>query len=240
MNGAKPKKRYTKRTKTTKRSAKKSRKPRNVLGSGSVKTVSIRNYFPLRTKGRFQYEEDFAINTGALTLQAVTEYTYRLGSVYDPRFELGGGQPLNISTLLLLYSVYRVEKVYCKVQYYNPNKDGLLVGVRVRALGDANPTETLPIDALRENTDTIRIKPINDTGSQVSTFSFWVYPWQVLGVSKATYLADNVYSSASSTNPSNYVMLDPFVVCTNGTDGIIRCSVSIDYYTIFSDKDMTL
>lgn len=221
---------------------KKFRRPRHSignLGSKSSEVVKSLNFFPLKVLTKLQYVEDFAINTNAVsdaTNLCSTTYSYRLTSPYDPRYEVGGSVPLNFTKLQLIYDVYKVVKAFVKVTFYNPTIDGMKCGVRVKPLGDS-PTLSLDVIELQENKDTCRVKCINDTGSQIVNFSSWIYPWQILGVSKEQYLGDGIYGGASnSSNPSNYPLLDCFC-CTTTSNGAIRCTVSIDYYTILSDRN---
>lgn len=231
------KKKATKKIETVKVVKPKRYKSKNWGSSQKIETQY--NFFPLKVKTKLQFNEDFAINTSVVSDAvnvAATTYSYRLTSLYDPRYETGGGTPLTWSILSTLYDVFKVYKCFVKVKFYNPTQDGMKCGVRVKPLGDS-ATLALPMKDLEENTDTCRTKIINDTGSQVVTFSSWIYPWQILGLPKTQYMGDALYGHASAGNPSNYPLLDLYA-CTTSTNAVIRCTVNIDYYAICSDRNL--
>lgn len=210
------------------------------LGYKTSKIETHTNFFPLKCKTKLQYSEDFAINTSTVSdivNACAVNYSYRLTSCYDPRYESGGLQPLNYTILDDIYDVWKVYKAFIKVTFYNPTQDGMKCGIRVKPLGDT-ATSGLDIKVMEQNTDTCRVAVLNDTGSQIKTFTSWIYPWQILGISKQQYMGDTLYGHASGNNPSNYPMLDCFA-CTTNSNAAIRCTVNIDFYCIMSDRNLT-
>lgn len=98
---------------------------------------------PSRKVVRMRYLEGSSTGNGSGA--ALSAYTlYRANSVYDPRWAVGGGQPIGFDDWKTLYGAYVVLGAKCKVRFASPTDD-CYVGVSL--LSDSsqlsiNPTVT--------------------------------------------------------------------------------------------------
>lgn len=233
----------TSKSKTTKRSYKRTYTKRRyayfpLFGSNNTRVQRTDNIIPPRQLTKLRYAENFAISCNGTTGLISTNYTYSLSSVYDPRIQLGGGQPQTFDILAPQYDRYLVLGAKVKVTFSNPEYDGMVVGVRLRSNTDSGGTSGRTIDEMLENRDLVKIAPINNTGSQVKSFQFYVKPWQILGLRAETYKSDIAFSSTITASPIQFPIIEPFAAYTvTGSDATIRCYVEIQYYTLFSEKN---
>jgi hypothetical protein len=160
--------------------------------------------------------------------KAVVNHLFRLNSLYDPEFTLGGDQPFQFDQVALHFYRYQVYGAKCLVTFYNPTVDGMTVGCRLRTSTEVatggmflSPLGTEPRTMFRQ---------LNDSGSQRTTFSFYVRPRDILGVN-ATQYQDLVYSAVNTQNPPSLApLLEPFAVSTT-TAAVVRYSIRITYYS---------
>lgn len=190
---------------------------------------------------RLPYSESFPITADGTTGLTNTGYTYRLNSVYDPRVELGGGQPMQFDYLVgpFLNGRYWVKGVKFTVTFSNPDQDGMLVGFRIRASTNGTTSIGKSIAEVKEM-DLTRSRWIHNTGNQTTSFSHYIKPWNVFGITREQY-NNFEYSAGVSANPDQIVLLEPFALhSVSGQEATIRCTVSIRYYIQLTNRTTVL
>lgn len=212
-----------------------SRPTKGIVGrSVNVQTGRL----PFSTQGfyKFPYSESYAITSNGSDGVSTFGYSYNLTGPYDPRLELGGLQPIQWDQVYPQYERYWVRGAKVSVTYSNPSHDGALVGVRVRSSTNTTiATSGRTVDELKELEST-RSRWIMNTGNQVANFSFYVRPWEVIGIGKMQY-GNIEYSSQTNNNPQVYPVLEPFVLHSVAEQVLtIRCTVRITYYVQMTNK----
>lgn len=156
---------------------------------------------------RAKYAE-FTITSGSV-LEFVT---FRLNSMYDPNLTSTGHQPMGFDQLKVLYNRYRVEKATIRVTS-NVVSATSAVDLAFYASNDAATASTM-MEAKEYPTSKQFIVP---AAGAVLDRTWVVYPWQVMGVSKAHYASDDRYSAAFGDNPAEQCLLHCFGCATDGS-----------------------
>lgn len=196
-----------------------------------------RGYLPFPSGGYFArlpyVDESYISADGTAGTSAIIQY--RLNSVYDPAVAVGGNQPLQYDTLTALYSTYLVHGAKVMITFTNPSADGMYVGYRVRSSYNTTVSSGVSIPRFKELSDQ-QLVPVNNTGAQVRTLTFYVPIHQVLGVTKQQYKNDyTIYGASTAANPSMTAFLDIVAFSTiAGNTDTVRYSVKIVYYVQFS------
>lgn len=164
--------------------------------------------------------------------------TYRLNSIWDPLFAVGGRTVTGHAQLASIYGKYWVMGAKVSVSFNNPKDDGIRVGCRLRIEGGTT--------SLAQNLSTVSEQPmcylqgLNDSGSQRKTFNFYVKPWTLCAVSKLEYLANSErYSSVINGNPLgavNSCVMDVFAVDPNSATNTVDYNIKIEYFTKFYSR----
>lgn len=158
--------------------------------------------------------------------------TYRLNSIWDPFFPVGGTTVAGHTQLASLYGKYWVMGAKVTVSFNNPQTDGMTCGCRLRI--EAGTTAIGQTSALIGSQPNTYLQGIQDSGNQRRQFNFYVKPWTLMGLSKLEYLSNSErYSSVISGNPvgaANSCLMDVFCIDSTQTSNIIRYSVNITYY----------
>lgn len=207
--------------------------PRNVR---SYRGTVQRGQLPFgRTfSARLPYVENFAISCDGTVGQTSGTFTMRLNSIYDPRFELGGHQPMQFDILSVAYERVWVHGAKVELTFSNPEYDGMWCGYRVRASTNTLGSYARTIDYIQEMRD-CKFVPINNTGRQSKKFVFYVSNRAAFGVTKAQY-SNTEYSHTMSSNPPSEVLLEPFALHTiSGQTSTIRCNIRVTYYCQFTN-----
>ncbi len=189
-----------------------------------------REYF-----ARLPYVENYYASADGTTGLTTVPYVFRGNSLYDPRFETGGHQPLQYDTLAALYERVWVDRADIEVTFSNPSADGVWVGLRCRNSTNSVATGLQSLDYIQELADSM-IRPLNNTGTQTVVLRATVEGYKAMGISKAAF--ENLeYSHVVNTNPSAGWFIEPFVVNTiAGTEATIRINVKIIYHARFTNR----
>lgn len=166
--------------------------------------------FPRVLYTRAKFSDNITMTTSALGV--CDSRPYRMGSIYDPRYSLGGNTVVGWSQLNAIYYRYWVMGIKVNVSFNNPTADGMRVGVLIRDGENGVGASGATLQRLSEM-PRCYISGINNTGEQSKTFKFWLRPWQLVGVSKLEYLANSSkYASLMNNNPSTHCYIDIFAV----------------------------
>ncbi len=191
--------------------------------------------FPASYFARLKYAENSFITASGTTGTSAIGFKYSTNNTFDPRFSLGGTQPLEYAEMSAVY--LRAFDHSCKVtlEFTNPTHDGMYVGYRIRHAGNTVTTENQSIDYL-QTLQWTKFAAINNTGSQTKTFTVYVPNHQVFGVTKTQY-QNLEYSHLTSANPSDYAWIEPFAYHTiAGENATVRYNIKMTYYTQFTNR----
>jgi len=162
--------------------------------------------------------------------------TFRVNSIHDPNFTGGVGSTtvVGFTQLAAIYERYIVIGCKIMVSFNNPTRDDTRVGVRLRIRAGGSAINE-SIRGLQEQPMTY-MSGINDSGSQRKSFSLFVRPWSLIGVSKLEYMANtSKYSSPMNGSPIDVAFMDIF--CANPTEGTtVSYVVKMIHYVQLYDR----
>lgn len=194
--------------------------------------------FPTRLHTRCKYIFSGILYSDNLAPRhAGTEQVFRLNSIYDPNLTGGGTTVVGYTTFASIYSSYIVKGAKVEVNFSNPELDGMV------AFCSLNQTSALTANSDKANlcNSLVYSSDVNNTGSQVRRFNFYVKPWSLLGLSKLEWKANKSDHSASiTTNPAKDIL---FRVATSSptTPGkAIHVTLRIIYYVEFFNRKQLL
>lgn len=224
-----------KRTKTTTRRKTTTRKGRGQYKGN--KTQVQHGYLPfnVRYNTRLPYVENYAITADGTTGLSAVVNQFSGNSVYDPRYNIGGHQPLQFDQISIAYERVWVWGTKVILTFANPSHDGMYVGYRVRASTNAVTTNGKNIEYIQEMRES-KIRAINNSGKQSTTFTFYVNNPKVLGITKTQY--SNVDYSELTGGPISPVstLVEPYAIHTvNGETATVRCNIKLIYYAQFTN-----
>lgn len=145
----------------------------------------------------------------------------------------------------ILGGVYeRVHTFGCKwkITFYNPESDGLQVGVRFRANSDTQLTDQIAIRDALSLPNTL-MKPLNNSGSQTTVFKGFVNMAKLIGVNKYSYSDVVTYghTTLNGTTPATIVFMEPFAANTVAdTPNTVRCRIQCVFYCRFSNQKSSI
>lgn len=203
--------------------------------------------FPTVLKTRMKFSSN-NYNFAVPALGAAGWNTFRVNSIWDPDLTGIGKTVTGWSVMNMVYSRYLVTGCKISVQFYDPDKDGATVGVRLRHANSA-PTAGQTLQQLIEQPMTYT-SGLSNTGSQTKNFNFFVRPWSLIGISKSEYMNNTTaYSADMGTMPvppnqavGDGCVFDVFAVHNNPATllGEINVVVKIVYYvTLYNRKALT-
>ncbi len=177
---------------------------------------------------RLAYSDSFSQSAPATTnLYGVT--TWSLNSLFDPDVTGTGHQPMQYDQLTGIYRKYQVYGAKVQLEFSNPSTDGLFVGyaLRARALVGIN---ALTVGEATEHRNTVQT-PMQNTGTQLKRFSFYVKIHELCGVPKLLYNAGEAqFAAAYNANPTEFAYLEVGTCSTTGSAISVNVRIRITYF----------
>ncbi len=194
--------------------------------------------FPLRLNTKLSYADSFYLSGTNLSSTFGSEQVYRLASLYDPDFTNVGHQPYGFDQIIPWYVRYQVKSASIKLTFSDPSKDGMYVAMFVKTLNDPATLVNCTLSQAMERPNVV-LKPLNNTGSQVTTITRNIDFASNLGVTHSQYINDWYNTSALvSANPL-YTPYLAFAVCdpsASSTAGSVRVTVEIIFNSTFFER----
>lgn len=167
------------------------------------------------------------------------EWVFRLNSIFAPQFTAGAGanRVLGYTQVAALYKRYKVVGVVVDIEVYDPDQDGMVVGIGYQP---GNATQQLA-GVLIDDIDAKQgyyVASFSNTGSQKKHFKKFIPMYRLLGLTKAQFAADTfLYSSDIGSSPNQVPFLRIAVASTaNATNSFARAIIRIEYHTRLYDK----
>jgi len=208
-----------------------------------VPRLFTRSLFPSTRSAAFVYADQQSL---ASVSGALTTYTYRLNSLYDPDFTGSGGQPLYYDTLLGAsggvqpYNSYRVHGAKITVTFMNPSSSsGSLGYVILRARPSTQPSWGVADAADDFILPWTKYKLIHINGNShcIKKMSMYV-PIKKLASLK-DLSDDPAYAASWSSNPAQVIMADlSYAPIDQSSTATIRYTVKITYYSQLFTQNM--
>ncbi len=214
-------------------SSKKKKKPRYTYSkpsSGLSSAVSRTKGIGNRVDSNFIYFDTFSLDVPAGG--AAQSYLFRINSLFDPDFALGGHQPGGFDELMAIYEHYCVTMCEYKVIYQNTNVAALpaLIAVQV----SDNSTTSTNFGTFIENGNAQHTMVSATNGSPIRTLTGTVDIAKLMGVSRSTLLKDDSFWGSQGTNPSDVAFLKIIVgSIPSGDDGpSVNISVELKFTSV--------
>lgn len=184
---------------------------------------------------RLRYTSTVQYTAGAVGVYG-TEQIYRLNSLFDPDFSLGGTQPYGFDQLSELYKRYKVNAVTIQFEIYDPSVDGMLIGIQVQPPGGTATVTGKNVDVIKEQPMSIT-RNISDSGSQRLTVRQYFPMHSILGVSPIQFKADMTEYTAPVTADPNQIPLVRIAAANKaGGGGTVWIRTSIHFHSQFYDR----
>lgn len=196
--------------------------------------MASKSSFPVAQKFDVMYTNPYVTltATGAAGICA-GEIVFRLGSIYDPYFTGGGGQPEHYLSLSNLYENYLVYWVEINVKGYVPGANTLMLHCCVQSANTGyslvgKTCETLVQD---RSISSLLMQTAAAPHGQVEWNSGRIYLSSLSGLSKAMYVGGHqTYGAAFGANPSQTPWLRVGLTDAQGNAGnVATVQVSIRY-----------
>lgn len=184
-----------------------------------------RSFVPNRLYTKLRYVDNTFVTADNLTGLSGTELVWRLNSLFDPYFPVGGHQPLGFDQLTPMYQRYKVFKVDVNVAVRGRTGTALpFVAINVR---QGASTYTLgSLKALGE----ILEQPGNTVmdGTILQSWSQTIWNHNIEGRTYEEYLAEDAYGAQVTTDPS----ITPYLGVACGTVDTPSSSSNSVYITV--------
>jgi hypothetical protein len=166
-----------------------------------------------------------------------SEHIFRLNSLYDPDFTIGGHQPYGYDQVAALYRKYRVEGCRCEVTITNASEDGIAAFLMLQPSDGTYALAAQGTAYALEKPGCI-MRVLNDSGSQVEKIDQYVPIHTVEGLKKNVTEADlTEYSAAVTTNPTKFPYLRMAIgSLANNTGGTVQVMVKLTFDAKFFER----
>lgn len=190
--------------------------------------------FPQRLNTTLEYVDNLTLSTPGSSPNFGTEIAYRLNSLFDPYFSVGGHQPYGFDQIAAMYNRYMVNSVDVELTFTDPSTDGLYVGVMMKNFYDPTTLQGTGIGAASEK-PTIWTRPLNNTGSQVVTFKKHIDLAEMMGLTRQQYEGGwFALSGLVSTDPAQTpYMATAIADSRSGSSQTVICSVKLLFHSTF-------
>jgi len=165
------------------------------------------------------------------------EHIFRLNSLYDPDFTIGGHQPYGFDQVAALYRKYRVDGCRFEVTLTNASEDGLAVMLMLQPSDGTYALAAAGTAYALEKPGCI-MEVLNDSGSQVKKIDQHIQIHDIEGLRKAVTDADlTEYSAAVGANPTKFPYLR-MAACSlaNNTGGTVQVMVKLTFDAKFFER----
>lgn len=193
-----------------------------------------RSSFPAAQKFDIMYVDPYHTLTATAAAGVVGgEIVYRLGSIFDPYFAAGGGQPEHYLTLSNLYERYLVYWVEINVKCYVPGANTLVLHCCVQSADTTYSMVGKTCEALTQDrsVSSMMLQTAAAPNGQVEWTSGRIYLSSLCGLSKTMYVGSHTsYGSLFGANPSLTPWLRVAVSDAQGNAGnVATVQVQIRY-----------
>lgn len=173
--------------------------------------------------------------TALMNPNAVPDYRLYQSSLYDPRWAVGGDQPLGRDQWAAFYNQYRTYAMAYEVTFYNLSTTEQAVGIVVPKGNDTISTVT----------NTIFEKPyskycnlgVEGSGQAIKVVKGYVPGPRTLGMTRNQFSSEKATSSEFTDSPAEQFYLHIYTDAANETSSIsVRIRVRITYYVGLFDR----
>lgn len=190
--------------------------------------------FPPNYHCTLRYSDAKTLSTGSAVFG--TEFQYRLNSLYDPDYTSAGHQPYGYDQMAALYNKYRVKAVRYTLTFTTPGAaNDIKCGVVFR------PNTTAGISSgnvwIVDEDPAGITADLSSSGDRRAVITGRIEMSKIFGISKTKLMAEDNYSAAVTSNPTNVVYMTFATICYDGTNAVSSsCNVALDFECTFYDR----
>jgi len=185
---------------------------------------------------KLPYSESLTNMTSGLIGVFGTENVYRLGSIFDPQFAVGGHQPIGRDILAQIYNKYKVYGVTVDLHWSDAGGDGGICGIMINSSSDSTTLAGMSAETAVEKPNVFR-GFVNDTGNQQFHFKKYFDLGKIEGLTRGQFTNDiQQYCAQMATDPTLTPFLRLAVANIAQTSGVkVHCDVKLTYHVKFYD-----
>lgn len=230
---------FYRRRKVTKPAARPMRRTKKAVGSVITRKVASGPFGNSTYMKNMVYQAWGSLNS---TAGAISFYTFRLNSCYDPDFTGIGNQPRYYDTMCgpisggnAPYGIYRVYRATISCVFNNPNAGTVqgYVAIRVRNDNSASVSgQGLPavLELPNQKWKMIGLSSAQNAIVKIS------YPVSIAKLLTKKDLKDDESTGALyNANPANQAFADIWYIPSDGSTSTIRFTVKITYDVLFTE-----
>lgn len=228
---------------------KKTKKPRKTYKSKTYKKKSnavsgpfmlINKYVPFKSSynALMRYTYTYQLTSGLANTYG-TEIIFRLNSLYDPDFALGGHQPYGFDQMATLYNKYKVNSFDLELEIYDPDADGMIVAAQMQSSNAATTITGKAVDAIKEQPMSIT-RILNNTGSQkviVKQKNMKIATIEGISPKMFAYQLEN-YAAVVTNDPANVPYLRIAAANVGLASKTVYVRTTIVYHSLFYDRNI--
>lgn len=184
--------------------------------------------FPNRRMVKLEYFEKQAFSIAYNTLSS--GYIYQ-SSLYDPRYSVGGHQPLYYDELTAVYRKYRVFGISYDVQWVGRFDYATYVIMR------AQSTPVLETDIQTVLERSVRAYKCGTVDTTTFRLRGYASVAKVLGIRDTSLKSDDWYSAETTTSPVRMIYLIPYIMHEHPSSAVTaQCNIRLTYHCEFFDR----
>lgn len=188
---------------------------------------------------KLNYTTTFGLTTGTTGVFG-TEKIMAINDLFDPDYSNSGAndhQPYGFDQCAALYRRYIVNGVKIQFTATNPSADGMCLGAMVQPASGVYPLTGKYQDAVRE-APMSWIRPLNNSGKQVTGFTQYVNLARLNGLSRQQWGNElDTYGALSTTSPSLLCILRMAAASDMGNSGdTVIGRVTLTFYAKFYER----
>lgn len=205
------------------------RKPRrNMITKPKPGTLLFKSNpgIPDRALLKFKYRDNYILTN---SVQATSQRSWRLNSLYDPDYTGGGHQPLGYDQWSAFFQTYRVYKVTVDIDLVNEES------VATQVLWTVQPDDPLLTgdDSSFEQPHTYSCILAGNGGQNRAKIRRTMLLPRYIGLSSAQYKANSIFSAPFSSNPSSVIY---GILLVQSIDGSTLPNVAVNINMIFHSE----
>lgn len=201
---------------------------------GFARLLTARLPFAAYMRCKNTFSEPGTLTTGNTVFGS--EVRYRLNSVYDPSYAVGGRSVHNYSTMAGIYQQYRVDKCHYQIIFTTP---GSANDIQCACTVASNTSGSLGGAASYFPAEYAggSYGVLSSAGERRCILQGTIDLARVCGVSHAKYRADDPYAAYIGANPVQEILLSIATCAMDGTNGI-TCAyqVTLTYETLWFSR----
>jgi len=172
--------------------------------------------FPAMIRRQFRYADIHQLATESSTGNLGSQVRYRMNSLFDPYYTGAGHQPYGYDQLTNIYAKYRVNRISFKATFTTPGGAADVFCAASYSTGTSASLSAYSPHVICEWPNAIH-GHLSSSGSRVCVLSGTVNLHDIVTIPKAKYDADDAYSAAVGSDPTQLVLLSFAVGSYSGT-----------------------